>query len=243
MPFPRRWRRCLKGSEMKTFNIQHSTSNIQLAANVRCKNIGCSTLNVECSMFPFAVGSRHFSFFCFRRADGFRPNQSLHGFGPVQITLGTNNGPQDVDTGIKVLAMLTLLTLAPSIMLLMTVSRASSSCCRLFARRCNCRARRQPDHRRAVAVPHAVHHAAGLGRHPARRADAVSGEPDHSQQAIDRASAHIRTFMLRQARPKDVELFAQMAKLQPTKPDELPLRVVIPASSSANCARRSRWAS
>ena len=42
------------------------------------------------------------------------------GFGPVQITLGTNNGPQDVDTGIKVLAVLTLLTLAPSIMLLMT---------------------------------------------------------------------------------------------------------------------------
>ena len=42
------------------------------------------------------------------------------GFGPVQITLGANNGPQDVDTGIKVLATLTLLTLAPSIMLLMT---------------------------------------------------------------------------------------------------------------------------
>ena len=49
-----------------------------------------------------------------------------------------------------------------------------------------------------------------------------------SQQAIDRASAHIRTFMLQQARPKDVELFAQMAKLQPTTPDQLPLRVVIP---------------
>ena len=42
------------------------------------------------------------------------------GFGPVQITLGSSNGPQDVDTGIKVLAVLTLLTLAPSIMLLMT---------------------------------------------------------------------------------------------------------------------------
>ena len=38
------------------------------------------------------------------------------GFGPVQITLGTNNGPQDVDASVKVLAVLTLLTLAPSIL-------------------------------------------------------------------------------------------------------------------------------
>jgi flagellar biosynthesis protein FliP len=37
------------------------------------------------------------------------------GFGPVQITLGGSNGTQDVDTGIKVMVALTLLTLAPSI--------------------------------------------------------------------------------------------------------------------------------
>ena len=42
------------------------------------------------------------------------------GFGPVQITLGSNNGPQDVDSGIKILFFITLLTLAPSILLLMT---------------------------------------------------------------------------------------------------------------------------
>jgi flagellar biosynthetic protein FliP len=39
----------------------------------------------------------------------------------------------------------------------------------------------------------------------------------------------MRTFMLKQTRPKDVELFVSMAKLQPTPPDQLPLRVVIPA--------------
>jgi flagellar biosynthetic protein FliP len=49
------------------------------------------------------------------------------------------------------------------------------------------------------------------------------------QQALDRASGHIREFMLKQTRPKDVELFVSMAKLQPTSPNELPLRVVIPA--------------
>ena len=35
--------------------------------------------------------------------------------------------------------------------------------------------------------------------------------------------------MLRQTRPKDVELFAAMAKAGPTAPENLPLRIVIPA--------------
>jgi flagellar biosynthetic protein FliP len=151
------------------------------------------------------------------------------GFGPVQITLGANNGPQDVDTGIKVLGVLTLLTLAPSIMLLMTCFT------------------------RIVIVLSFVRTALQLQGTPANQIivglslfltlfimqpvwdgiqrDALTPYQANqitSQQAIDRASAHIRSFMLQQARPKDVELFAQMAKLQPTKPDELPLRVVIP---------------
>jgi flagellar biosynthetic protein FliP len=46
--------------------------------------------------------------------------------------------------------------------------------------------------------------------------------------ALDRAAAPIRMFMLKQARAKDVELFVEMAKLPPTPPDQLPLRVVIP---------------
>ena len=42
------------------------------------------------------------------------------GFGPVQISLGNGNGPQDVDSGIKILFFITLLSLAPSLLLLMT---------------------------------------------------------------------------------------------------------------------------
>ena len=152
------------------------------------------------------------------------------GFGPVQITLGGNNGqPQDVDMGIKVLVMITLLSLAPSILLLMTCFT------------------------RIVIVLSFVRTALQLQGTPANQiivglslfitffvmapvwdnvqtqaiapyqAKQISGE-----QAIERASAQVRTFMLRQARPKDVELFAAMARLQPTKPDDLPLRVVIP---------------
>ena len=49
------------------------------------------------------------------------------------------------------------------------------------------------------------------------------------QQALDRATDHIRTFMLKQTRAKDVELFVSMAKMPATAPNMLPLRVVIPA--------------
>jgi flagellar biosynthetic protein FliP len=49
-----------------------------------------------------------------------------------------------------------------------------------------------------------------------------------SEEALERASGHIRSFMLKQARPKDVELFVALAKLSPTSPDQLPLRVVVP---------------
>jgi flagellar biosynthetic protein FliP len=151
-------------------------------------------------------------------------------FGPVQITLGTNNGQPDVDMGIKVLFLLTLLSLAPSILLLMTCFT------------------------RVVIVLSFVRQALQLQGSPTNQIiiglslfityfimapvwddinrDAIAPYQAHqitSEQALDRAAGHMRTFMLKQTRPKDVELFVAMAKLQPTDPNALPLRVVIPS--------------
>lgn len=153
------------------------------------------------------------------------------GFGPLQITLGGTNpgGPQDVDMSIKILAIITLLSLAPSILLLMTCFT------------------------RIVIVLSFVRTALQLQGSPANQIivglslfmtffvmspvweniqrDSLSpyqAKQITGAQALEKASAHVRTFMLRQARPKDVELFVAMARLQPTSPDELPLRVVIP---------------
>jgi flagellar biosynthetic protein FliP len=152
------------------------------------------------------------------------------GFGPVQITLGGQGAPQDVDTGIKVLFVLTLLTLAPSILLLMTCFT------------------------RIVIVLSFVRSALQLQGTPANQIiiglslfityfvmapvweninrDALApyqAQQISSTQALDRASHHICTFMLKQTRPKDVELFVGLANLKPTGPEDLPLRVVIPA--------------
>ena len=47
-------------------------------------------------------------------------------------------------------------------------------------------------------------------------------------QALDEAKGHVKDFMLRQARPKDVEFFVGLAKMGPTKVEDLPMSVVIP---------------
>lgn len=166
------------------------------------------------------------------RAQGL-PVLSTNGVGaaPFKLNLGveTSNQPQDVDIGIKVLGAITLLTLAPSIILLMTCFT------------------------RIVIVLSFVRTALSLQGTPANqiiiglslfitffimapvweKIDRDALQPYQAKsltggQALDAASVHIRSFMLKQARPKDVELFVALAKLGPTVPDQLPLKVVIP---------------
>ena len=50
-----------------------------------------------------------------------------------------------------------------------------------------------------------------------------------AEQALEKSAVPLRAFMLRQTRPSDVELFVELAKIPPTTPDAMPLRVVIPA--------------
>ena len=150
---------------------------------------------------------------------------------PFKVNLGVeaSQQPKDVDVGIKVLFAITLLTLAPSIILLMT------------------------SFTRIVIVLSFVRSALSLQGTPAnqiiiglslfmtyfimepvwKKIDTNALQPYmasqiSSEQAMQEAAAPIRAFMLSQTRPKDVELFVALAKLPPTNPSELPLKVVIP---------------
>lgn len=150
---------------------------------------------------------------------------------PFKFNLGVEGSqqPQDVDVAIKVLFTITLLTLAPSIILLMTCFT------------------------RIVIVLSFVRSALSLQGTPANqiiiglalfityfimapvweKIDTNALQPYmaktiSSSQALEEAAKPIREFMLRQARPKDVELFTAIAKLGPTAPENLPLKVVIP---------------
>ncbi len=159
------------------------------------------------------------------------PAAASPGASPFQLNLSLGNGnqPQDIDAGIKILFTITLLALAPSIILLMT------------------------SFTRIVVVLGFVRSALSLQGTPANQIiiglslfltffimAPVYDEIDHtaiqpynakqisSAEALDRASVPIRKFMLKQARAKDVELFAELAKIGPTAPDKLPLKVVVP---------------
>lgn len=150
---------------------------------------------------------------------------------PFRLNVGLESAtqPQEVDSAVKILFAITILTLAPSIILLMTCFT------------------------RIVIVLSFVRTALSLPGTPANQLiiglslfitlfimspvweninrDALQPYSDKQisgGQAMDQAAHHIRTFMLKQARPKDVELFVAMAKLGPTSPDQLPLKVVIP---------------
>ncbi|MGD1085900.1 MAG: flagellar type III secretion system pore protein FliP [Verrucomicrobiota bacterium] len=149
----------------------------------------------------------------------------------ISLNIGMNglDQPGDVDSAIKVVAVMTLLTLAPSIILLMTCFT------------------------RIVIVLSFVRSALSLQGAPSNqiiiglslfltffimapvweRIDREALEPYRAKQitgpvALERAAGPIRTFMLKQARPKDVELFAGLAKIGPTPADQLPLKVVVP---------------
>lgn len=50
-----------------------------------------------------------------------------------------------------------------------------------------------------------------------------------TQQAMERASAPLRSFMLKQTRPSEIDFFLGLSGRGPTKVDELPLNVVAPA--------------
>jgi flagellar biosynthesis protein FliP len=147
----------------------------------------------------------------------------------LSIPLQGWTDPGRVDSAIQLLLAITLLSLAPSIVLLMTCFT------------------------RIVIVLAFVRSALSLQGSPANqiiiglslfltffimapvweRINTEALVPYQEQQlsgveAWERAEAPMREFMLRQTRPKDVELFVSLAGMGPTPVEELPLKVVVP---------------
>jgi len=58
----------------------------------------------------------------------------------------------------------------------------------------------------------------------------IRGEIATTEEALDKAVAPVREFMLDQARPKDIKLFLDIAQLpRPDTPDAVPTHVLVPA--------------
>jgi flagellar biosynthetic protein FliP len=213
--------------KMRTFNIQHSTLNAE-----GLHRLGRSKLNVECSMFSFSRHRSLLTLFIFLFIGALAASAQTNlttGFGPVQITLGGNNGPQDVDSGIKILFFITLLSLAPSLLLLMTCFTRIAIV--LSFVRSALQLQGTPANQIIIGLSLFITYFVMAPVWDNISRDAIApyqAQQISGTQAMDRASGHIRAFMLKQTRPKDVELFVAMAKMEPTSPEQLPLRVVIP---------------
>jgi len=194
-----------------------------------------------CSLSPTervrARGKSSLKFFCFvlffLLAGSFAASAQTNspiGLGPISISLGANNGPQDVDSSIKVLFFITLLSLAPSILLLMTCFTRVVIV--LSFVRTALQLQGTPANQIIIGLSLFITYFVMAPVWDDMHKDAIApyeAKQITSAEALDRAAGHMRTFMLKQTRPKDVELFVAMAKLEPTAPDQLPLRVVIPA--------------
>ena len=147
------------------------------------------------------------------------------------LNLGFNlpNQPRDVDIAIRILFILTLLTLAPSLVMLMTCFTRIIIVFSFLRTALSLQG--TPSSQLLVGFSLFLTFFIMAPTYQKINDDALqpySANQITSQEAFQRASGHMRTFMLQQARPKDVEVFLSLAKLGPTTPDQLPMQVIIP---------------
>jgi flagellar biosynthetic protein FliP len=151
---------------------------------------------------------------------------------PLRLTLNLEGGehPAEMSVAVQIVIVMTLLTVAPSLILLMT------------------------SFTRIVIVLGFVRTALGVPSAPSsqiliglslfltffimgpvfERANREALQPYLAGQlsspaAMDRAAAPLRDFMLKQTRSRDLEYFLELGHFGPTAIKDMPLRVVIPA--------------
>jgi len=148
----------------------------------------------------------------------------------LNLNLGGDDEQEDVGAAIQVLLLMTLLTLGPSMVVLMT------------------------SFTRIIIVLGFVRTAIGVHQAPSNQiivglsliitffimqpvfqeVNANALQPLFAKEittaeAMERGSAPLRGFMLKQTKVSDLEFFLDLGRMGPTAADELPMRVVVPA--------------
>ena len=148
----------------------------------------------------------------------------------LNIGLEGEGGAGNMSVTVQLVLLMTLLTLAPSLIMLMT-SFTRMVIVLGFVRT-------------AIGVPSAPSNQIVIGlslfltffvmgpvleRTYDEALEPYMNRQISSAEAIERASIPMREFMLKQTRTKDLEFFLQLGRFPPTRIDELPMRVVIPS--------------
>ncbi|MBM4417066.1 MAG: flagellar type III secretion system pore protein FliP [Chloroflexi bacterium] len=147
------------------------------------------------------------------------------------FSLEQSQAPEDVSSGIQILILLTILTLAPSLLIMLTSFTRTVIVLSLI--------------RNAIGVPQLPPNQVLIGLSlfltffvmaPTwNRINETAIQPYvagqiRQAQALDLAMVPIREFMLTQTREKDLALFINLAKIErPRTADEIPTYVIVPS--------------
>ena len=172
------------------------------------------------------------TFFCLGAMQLQTEAQTTGGALPFSLNLGFNpaGDPADVDTGIQILFVITLLALTPSIVLLMT--SFTRIVIVLSFIRSALSLQGAPSNQIIIGLAFFMSlfvMAPTWAKIQTTAVDPYSAEQITGPEALDNASTAIKEFMLKQTRPQDMELFVTMARIQASSAMQLPLNVVIPA--------------
>ncbi|MDP7076735.1 MAG: flagellar type III secretion system pore protein FliP, partial [Desulfobacterales bacterium] len=152
-------------------------------------------------------------------------------FPKVSLELGQVDSPQQVSTGIQIILILTVLSLAPSILVMMT-SFTRIVIVLSFVRRAIA-TQQMPSNQILIGL--------ALFLTLFTMGDVISRIHDNAflpfldkkidqKEAVKRAVAPVRTFMVKHARKKDLRLFMKISRnRKPQSSDDIPLQALIPA--------------
>ncbi|ABP66876.1 flagellar biosynthetic protein FliP [Caldicellulosiruptor saccharolyticus DSM 8903] len=147
------------------------------------------------------------------------------------LNLGDMNNPRDVSSAIQLIIFLTILTLAPSILIMMT-SFTRILIVLGFVRNALGTQQMPPNQiliGLALFLTFFIMAPVGERIYTQSYLPYIKGQIT-SQEALKRAEAPIKEFMLKNTRKKDLDLFIKLSNTNPTtNVRNLPLRVVIPA--------------
>jgi len=149
----------------------------------------------------------------------------------INLTLNQISKPDDVVSVVKILLILTILTLAPSILIMMT-SFTRLLIVLSFVRSAIGTQQLPPNQ---ILIGLSLFLTFFIMSPVFERVNNEALQPYLSEaidreQALDIAAVPVREFMFSQTRPKDIELFYSMTKRErPNNKDEVPTTVLIPA--------------
>jgi len=157
-------------------------------------------------------------------------SENSAGTGSLTVNVGNGN-PVQMSTVVQILILLTVLSLAPAILIMVT-SFTRIVVVLSFLRQALGTQQTPPNQ---VLIALAMFLTFFVMSPVWSQVNTVSLTPFLDQkitqsQALDRAAEPIRQFMLKQVREKDLSLFVDMARIEsPQRPADLPIHVIIPA--------------